>query len=234
MTLAQVLWTLLWFWVAPGTGLFLGLGLAVFAWEFLVPVWAEKAGRTPFHRHHIVERYGLLTIIVLGEVLLAIALTFGSQFDGVLDFGLMKLGLASMIIVFAYWWIYFAEDQHLVKDDFSRTFIWGYGHFFIFSSISLMGAGFAAYFDLLTHHSKASPAVVSWFAGGPLVLALLALWAVRDRYMDLGNRALALPVGAAAILVATALTTEPLIFAAIMVATMLWRVPLTPSKGHHP
>ena len=40
--------------------------------ELLVPVLAEQRhGTTPFHPHHIAERYGLLTIIVLGEVILS-------------------------------------------------------------------------------------------------------------------------------------------------------------------
>ena len=42
------------------------------ACELVVPVLAEtKHGYTPFHPHHIAERYGLLTIIVLGEVILS-------------------------------------------------------------------------------------------------------------------------------------------------------------------
>ena len=40
--------------------------------EMAVPYWAEHAGAgTPWHRHHIAERYELFTIIVLGEVILA-------------------------------------------------------------------------------------------------------------------------------------------------------------------
>ena len=39
-----------------------------------MPVWAERVGTTPWHRHHIVERYGLMNIIVLGETLLAAVL----------------------------------------------------------------------------------------------------------------------------------------------------------------
>ena len=41
------------------------------AFEIAVPALAERNGRTPWHRHHIIERYGLLNIIVLGETLLA-------------------------------------------------------------------------------------------------------------------------------------------------------------------
>ena len=40
--------------------------------ELAIPIWAERAGRpTPWHPEHIAERYGLFTIIVLGECVLA-------------------------------------------------------------------------------------------------------------------------------------------------------------------
>jgi len=38
--------------------------------EITVPMWAARAGHTPWHAHHIAERYGLFTIIVLGECVL--------------------------------------------------------------------------------------------------------------------------------------------------------------------
>jgi Bacterial low temperature requirement A protein (LtrA) len=42
--------------------------------ELAVPAWAEFGGRpTPWHLGHITERYGEFTIIVLGEVVAAIA-----------------------------------------------------------------------------------------------------------------------------------------------------------------
>jgi low temperature requirement protein LtrA len=49
--------------------------------ELLVPVWAEAAGPTPWHPHHIAERYGLMTIIVLGESVLAATLAIQSALD---------------------------------------------------------------------------------------------------------------------------------------------------------
>ena len=35
--------------------------------ELGVPMWAERANPTPWHAHHIVERYQLMAIITLGE-----------------------------------------------------------------------------------------------------------------------------------------------------------------------
>lgn len=69
ITIVQVLWIARLAvppaWFIPSFFLLVGL-------ELLVPVLAEKRhGYTPFHPHHIAERYGLLTIIVLGEVILS-------------------------------------------------------------------------------------------------------------------------------------------------------------------
>lgn len=231
---SQGLWVLLAFLGTPGSASFYALGIGAFLVEWSIPVWAERAGRTPWHPHHMLERYGLLTIIVLGEVLLSIATTFGAVFEGNVDLGLFKIGLSALIVVFTYWWIYFGATHHQSITEFKRVFIWGYAHVFIFASIAIMGAGLAAYFDLHTGHSEASPALIGWFVGGPLATALLALWLVRDRYVTLGFRQFALPIGAVAILVATALQAEPFVFAALLMATLFWRVPLSNPEGHHP
>ena len=54
------------------------------AFELAVPVWAERAAPTTWHPHHIAERYGLLTLIVLGESILAatVADSIGSRLRG--------------------------------------------------------------------------------------------------------------------------------------------------------
>ena len=55
-------------WSEIGYLTFIVLGLL----ELAIPYWAERSGpMTPWHPGHIVERYGLFTIIVLGECVLA-------------------------------------------------------------------------------------------------------------------------------------------------------------------
>src|SRR5687767_6364677 len=70
ITVVQVLWVAR-LALEGDTVLYATFGLLVLA-ELAVPVLAEQlGGPTPFHSHHIAERYGLFTIIVLGEVILA-------------------------------------------------------------------------------------------------------------------------------------------------------------------
>jgi low temperature requirement protein LtrA len=50
--------------------------LLLAAGELAVPVWAERSGQpTAWHPGHIAERYGLFTLIVLGECVLAVTTT---------------------------------------------------------------------------------------------------------------------------------------------------------------
>jgi hypothetical protein len=49
--------------------------------ELLVPLWAERASPTNWHPHHIAERYGLFTLIVLGESVLAATIAIQSALD---------------------------------------------------------------------------------------------------------------------------------------------------------
>ncbi|MFV0293889.1 MAG: low temperature requirement protein A [Paracoccus sp. (in: a-proteobacteria)] len=76
--IAQLCWVLMYFLVTPDSSAFFIVGILVFLVEFAVPPFAESRGITPFHRHHIIERYGLLTIISLGESILLSVLVSGS------------------------------------------------------------------------------------------------------------------------------------------------------------
>ncbi|KAJ3378494.1 hypothetical protein HDU80_002837, partial [Chytriomyces hyalinus] len=64
--------------------------------ELIVPFVAENGSSTnaPFHPHHVAERYGLFTIIVLGEVILSVSNATRLALDGnVLNGETIKIGL---------------------------------------------------------------------------------------------------------------------------------------------
>ena len=54
---------------------------AMIVCELLVPAIAERAAQTTWHMHHIIERYGLLTIIVLGESFVALTRAVEATID---------------------------------------------------------------------------------------------------------------------------------------------------------
>ncbi|MFV0386276.1 low temperature requirement protein A [Paracoccus sp. (in: a-proteobacteria)] len=227
IALAQACWVAMYIAVMQGGHNFFVWGILVFALELAVPVYAESSRGTPFHRHHMIERYGLLTIISLGEIVLAVSLGFGALFGEHPEFAALGTSVASLVIVFAAFWIYFAEEDHLVSTDLSVALLWGYGHVFVFGALAVLGAGVAAEVDLATHAAHGSTtATVAWWLGGPLATFWIALTLIRDRHFSLGWRGLALPVMALVALAAAWTGATTYVFALISVIAVLWRVPM--------
>ena len=104
--------------------------LLLVAVELFVPIYAENI-RLRRHPHHIVERYALLTIIVLEESIVG---SFNAIRDALaLNLLIFRLFLmiGGLMLMFAMWWAYFdrSEQHHHVKGV--RPFVWGYGHYFV-------------------------------------------------------------------------------------------------------
>lgn len=127
-------------------GRFFVIVLVLLIVETSGPVLAERRrGGTPWHPHHIAERYGLLAIITLGEVILGTVAAMsvhvhdpaiGWTRDAVLVLA-AGIGLA-----FGMWWTYFAIPwADILHHHRERSFFWGYGHMLIFSGIAATGAG---------------------------------------------------------------------------------------------
>ncbi|QIK71009.1 low temperature requirement protein A [Propioniciclava coleopterorum] len=73
--LGQLLWVVVAVTAAP-TSLTVVVAVVLFALEIGVPFLIERrAGGTPWHPHHLAERYALLTIIALGEIVVGTAET---------------------------------------------------------------------------------------------------------------------------------------------------------------
>jgi low temperature requirement protein LtrA len=152
----QVLWVLRTIFLGHGTEAWLSF-VALAALEMLGPWWAERTGTTPWHRHHIAERYELFTIIVLGEVILATSQAISGALDSHgLDTQLILLITGALLMVFSMWWIYFKSPM---VDSLrpATSFVFGYVHGFVFASIAAVGACLATLVDLTEHKAHIEP-----------------------------------------------------------------------------
>lgn len=138
-------------------------------------MWAERAGATPWHRGHIVERYGLFTIIMLGESILATLTAFSPAFEDT-EHGatLLLLAAAALIIVFGMWWLYFEPSEELL-DSTKSAFRWGYGHSLIFASAAAVGAGLQVAVDFDTEHTEIGGVLAASATAVPVAVHLLCL-----------------------------------------------------------
>lgn len=119
--------------------------VAWFAVDISTPYLAGWDARMGGHRHHIVERYGLFTIIVLGETFAAATAAVGEAITAEVATGpLLVLALGSLLIVATLWWIYFDFSSGIHPERGKRSqYLWGYMQYFIFAAVAAVGAGIA-------------------------------------------------------------------------------------------
>jgi low temperature requirement protein LtrA len=170
-----------WCWMALAdlpTRTFFIIGLFTIAIELLGPVVAErKYAGTPWHPHHIAERYGLLVIITLGEGLLGTMAALAVLIEGGWSADIVILGIAGTVLPFGLWWTYFVvPNGHLLAAHRERSFGWGYGHMPLLAALVAVGAGLhvAAYY--LDHHSALGATATVLTVAVPLAVYLIGLY----------------------------------------------------------
>ncbi len=220
-------------WVAR-LGLPDGVAMVTFivlaATELAVPLWAEAVGRTSWHPHHIAERYGLFTIIVLGEAILATSIGVQAALAGETRFGdLATVVVGGLLTVFSMWWIYFdmpaeqlvARARHAFADRLTGAFGGGYGHYLVFAAAAAAGAGLAVAVDQATHHSELTDVQAGLAVTVPVAVYVTAVWALHFRHKQPGwHRAVAVPV-TVVLVVASAATPEPVLVTGVLLAGLV-------------
>ncbi|ROQ81617.1 low temperature requirement A protein (LtrA) [Streptomyces sp. CEV 2-1] len=203
-----------------------GSGLATFAVlvvaEIAVPVWAERAAVTTWHPHHIAERYGLFTLIVLGESITAATGAVHASLDTHAALGdLAALVVGGILTVFALWWLYFAQNAPQRLTTLRVALLWGYGHYFVFASAAAVGAGLALNVSHATGHGHLSDHAAAAAYTVPVAVFIALVWLlhhptpVRPDTADIVH-----PVAVAAILAAT-FTPSPVLVTGILAALLI-------------
>lgn len=173
-------------WIALGLthpSLVVGLLAAVplYVIETMGPVVAERRfTSTPWHPHHIAERYSLLVIITLGEVILGTASTISAivhESGWTVDAGVV--GFAGTALAFALWWTYFMMPSGVLLARFrGRGFVWGYGHIVVFGALVATGAGLDVAAMATEGEAHLDPVSVAWAVAVPVIVLLVAFFAL--------------------------------------------------------
>jgi low temperature requirement protein LtrA len=175
----------------------------------------------------LVERFGLFTIIVLGEVILGVVTGLSEAGADALT---IATGSLAMVIGFGLWWIYFdLVGRRLPRGGRGTVWTWMLSHLPI--QLGIVGAG-AAIVNLIEHaHDAVAPPETALLLGGSVAIGLLAL-VLTERSLEDAVRlenvyrplAPALVLGAGVALLAGWLAPAPWLLAAVLVAvlTVLW------------
>ena len=232
--------------IGPPWGLvaFAALGLL----ELAVPIWAERSGRpTPWHPRHIAERYGLFTIIVLGECILAASTAIQMAIAaGGVSAGLLGVAIGGLAIVLGLWWSYFKHPANVGGQERIRSaFEWGYGHYVVFAAVAALGAGLQVATDTTHAATAIASSTAALTVGVPLVVYLVATAilhrdAVSRRFASrlgiAGTLILAAGLAATWIGVPLAVLAMALVLAALVASNVaaMWRAAASPAEGERP
>ncbi|MFF8902006.1 low temperature requirement protein A [Streptomyces lydicus] len=173
--------------------------------ELAVPTLAERSYQTTWHPHHIAERYGLFTIIVLGETIAAATVAVQSALDEHDELGtLLPLAGGGLLVVFAAYWIYFAVPIHQHLRSNRQAFLWGYGHYLVFGSAAAVGAGIEVAVEQAFDKAQLSASAAGACVTVPAALFMFTVWLIHSRHHKRGlAQHLVLPVSSVLVLACT-------------------------------
>ena len=140
--IAALIWLLSAFIPGPWRFVFWGIALLV---DFLTPFTAGDIHiNFPVHPTHLPERFGLFTIIIIGEAIVSVVFAISNVGSGIYT-GL--IGLMGLVISFTIWWGYFEEaggaEARVQErgDQIGKYQLWLYSHFPLLLGIVGTAAG---------------------------------------------------------------------------------------------
>ncbi|MFC5722044.1 low temperature requirement protein A [Streptomyces gamaensis] len=191
--------------------------------EMSVPVFAEHRQQTGWHPHHIAERYGLFTIIVLGETVSAATVAVQSAVDehGALGL-LLPIAGGGLLLIFAAYWIYFAVPIHLHLASNRQAFLWGYGHYLVFGSAAAIGAGIEVAIEEAAGKAHIATFAASAAVTVPAALFMLTVWLIHSRHQKRGFlQQSVLPVSSLLVLACTFAGHQAVLLAGLVAAVTI-------------
>jgi len=201
-------------WAAFGVAWIVGITLAAHR---------SQAGLGLAPTDSLVERFGLFTIIVLGEVVLGVVAGLSATEP---DAKTISTGMLALSLGFGFWWIYFdLVGRRLPRAQRAAVASWVLSHLPITLAITAAGAGMVS---LIGHaHDARTPAGTSWLLAGAVATGLIALVLTERALVDAERLALvfqplrlALGGGAAAALLVGWLRPAPWLLALLLVAIL--------------
>ncbi|WP_123667781.1 low temperature requirement protein A [Actinocorallia herbida] len=197
-------------------------GLVGYAWvvcallDLAVPIVASQ-GETSWHREHIAERYGLFTLIVLGESVGAATLAFQAAFATGRTAELVVTALGGVLVMASLWWLYFSRDSAVLLTSARASFVWGYGHYLVFAASAAVGAGLAVVAARAEGEAEIPAALAAASVTVPVAVFVVVLWFLHRRAGGSAVPAFA----AAALVLAATFTPTPVIVTGLLLAALV-------------
>jgi low temperature requirement protein LtrA len=124
-----------------------------------------------FSESHLPERFGLFTLIVLGESVAGVVR--GLAQSHALTITIALSGALGLALAFGIWWAYFDNVMSRpIRPGVNRTALWTYLHLLLVMGLTAIGAGVL---NLVGHAEAIVPSPILWLVCGSLALCLVIL-----------------------------------------------------------
>ena len=168
-----VVWLVAAFLPAPWSYGVMGAGVLVVLGSPLSGRARAQSAQWPIDQEHLSERYGLLTIIVLGESFVKVLSYLAASEHG-LDGEYLLKGCFNLLITCSVWWIYFDDvaGAHLKKGAGSWV-VWFYGHLPL--GIGITGLGVAVKWAIKFELGSVPDKKSDWLLAGMLAFTFFSV-----------------------------------------------------------
>lgn len=165
-----ILWTISIFLPIPIRFMLWAIGLLI---DLVTPLTTLgiQATLPRFSESHLPERFGLFTIIVLGESVAGVVRGVAATHE--LTVTIVLAGALGLALVFGVWWAYFDNvmSRH-IRPGLGGTALWTYLHLLLVMGLTAIGAGVL---NMVGHAGEALPSSIRWLVCGALALCLVML-----------------------------------------------------------
>lgn len=168
---AAALWIVAALLPVPARFVVAGLAIVVDFYAPLSPRSRVLQAQLPPSPHHLAERFGLFTIIVLGELFLKVVRELAGTSSPLSSW---IAGFSLFIVAISLWWLYFdnvAEGR--IKWGSMSALTWLYTHFPLHVGLTMFGVGFAKVVEV--HEGEILRDNYRALVFGAAALALLAI-----------------------------------------------------------
>jgi low temperature requirement protein LtrA len=170
-SLAALIWFVSAFVPEPGRFVLWAVALVVDFGTPLLPSTRRLQADIPPDTHHLPERFGLFTIIVLGEAFIKV---IGSASGHELALSNALYGVLALIVAASLWWMYFDNVKgSVVRRTWVAGQVWVYVHLPLLAAITAYGV--AAKKIVLLEHGHELTGDERLLISGAVAVALLAI-----------------------------------------------------------
>ena len=185
--------------------------------------------RAPIHASHIPERFGLFTLIVFGETVLAVVIGTAETHWEIRS---VVTAAAGFVAVAALWWLYFDYlDASILQRSVRAGQLYVYGHLPLLAGLTAVGAGTALAIE--EAGEGVLPVGARWAFGGGVAVSVLAMAVIHvGSARSLRDRELWLRLAAAAAAIVLAIFATPAVVVVPLCAASLAALVAVEVAGH--